>query len=76
VLFRLIFWIFVVFKLTLITFFESYKADPPQIKLLGKDYHPMIMHSSEFIIDGDDLSFLISDGEKNLHMLAYDPDCN
>ena len=41
--------------------------------MLGKDYYPMRVYQSNFIIDEDKLSFIVTDEDNNLHMMAYNP---
>ncbi|KAJ3329950.1 Cleavage and polyadenylation specificity factor subunit 1 [Blyttiomyces sp. JEL0837] len=53
--------------------FCGFQEDPPQLRLLGKDYHPLLTMSTEFLIDDNVLSFLVSDSEKNMHIMAYAP---
>ena len=51
------------------------KEEPPKLKMLGKDYHAMMVYGAEYIVDDSSIAFLVSDSEKNLHMMAYAPDC-
>ncbi len=58
------------------SFFFAFQEDPPKLVLLGKDFYPMRVYQSEFIINGDQLGFSIMDDAKNLHLLSYDPFSN
>uniref|UniRef100_A0A7S1TF12 Cleavage/polyadenylation specificity factor A subunit C-terminal domain-containing protein n=1 Tax=Compsopogon caeruleus TaxID=31354 RepID=A0A7S1TF12_9RHOD len=46
--------------------------------LLGKDFETARVYSTDFLIDGDELSLIFSDSEGNIHMINYggisDPD--
>ncbi|KAI8619412.1 CPSF A subunit region-domain-containing protein [Chytriomyces sp. MP71] len=54
--------------------FVGFQEDPPKLKMLGKDYNPMQVYGCEYIVDDNMLAFVVSDQEKNLHMLAYQPE--
>ncbi|KAJ3040299.1 Cleavage and polyadenylation specificity factor subunit 1 [Rhizophlyctis rosea] len=53
--------------------FLGFQEDPPKLVLLGKDYHPMKVYASEFLIDDQMLGFLVGDGDMNLHVMTYAP---
>ncbi|KAJ3193589.1 Cleavage and polyadenylation specificity factor subunit 1 [Irineochytrium annulatum] len=53
--------------------FIGFQEEPPQLKLLGKDYHPLQVFASDFIIHESSMSMIVSDNEKNIHMLSYAP---
>ncbi|KAJ3264692.1 Cleavage and polyadenylation specificity factor subunit 1, partial [Borealophlyctis nickersoniae] len=53
--------------------FLGFQEEPPKLALLGKDYHPLHVYSSEFLIDESMLAFLVGDGDMNLHVMTYAP---
>ncbi|KAJ3211452.1 Cleavage and polyadenylation specificity factor subunit 1 [Entophlyctis luteolus] len=54
--------------------FCGFQEDPPKLKMLGKDYSPMLTYACEFVIDDNEMAFLVSDHDKNMHILSYLPD--
>lgn len=53
--------------------FVVFQEDPAKLVLLGKDLYQTHVYSSEFIIGDSDLAIIVSDEEKNLHVLTYEP---
>ncbi|KAJ3141416.1 Cleavage and polyadenylation specificity factor subunit 1 [Physocladia obscura] len=49
--------------------------DPPKLRMLGKDYTSMLTYACEYVIENDTMAFLVSDHEKNIHVLSYMPEC-
>jgi len=39
----------------------------------GKDYDPRSVFTTDFVVDGDRIAFLLADDERNLHLFKYDP---
>ncbi|KAJ3034389.1 Cleavage and polyadenylation specificity factor subunit 1, partial [Rhizoclosmatium hyalinum] len=54
--------------------FCGYQEDPPKLKMLGKDYSPMMAYGCEYIVDDQTMAFIVSDHEKNMHVLQYLPE--
>ncbi|KAJ3323017.1 Cleavage and polyadenylation specificity factor subunit 1 [Boothiomyces sp. JEL0866] len=53
--------------------FVVFQEDPAKLVLLGKDLYQTHVFSSEFVIGDSDLAIIVSDEEKNLHILTYEP---
>ncbi|KAI8851683.1 CPSF A subunit region-domain-containing protein [Chytridium lagenaria] len=53
--------------------FIGFQEEPPQLRLLGKDYYPLYVYASDFLIDESSLSFTVSDHDGNLHLMNYAP---
>ncbi|KAJ3160953.1 Cleavage and polyadenylation specificity factor subunit 1 [Geranomyces michiganensis] len=53
--------------------FLGFQEDPPKLALLGKDYHALNVYGLEFMVDDPALSFVVGDGDCNLHVMSYDP---
>ena len=53
--------------------FLVFQEEPPKLILLGKDYYPMRVHESNMLIHGDRLGFVVTDVNKNMHLMSYDP---
>ncbi|KAJ3154030.1 Cleavage and polyadenylation specificity factor subunit 1 [Geranomyces variabilis] len=53
--------------------FLGFQEDPPKLALLGKDYHSLNVYGLEFMVDDPALSFVVGDGDCNLHVMSYDP---
>ncbi|KAI9344303.1 CPSF A subunit region-domain-containing protein [Obelidium mucronatum] len=54
--------------------FCGFQEDPPKLKMLGKDFNPMMAYGCEYIVDDDMMSFIVSDHDKNMHVLQYLPE--
>ncbi|KAJ3417096.1 Cleavage and polyadenylation specificity factor subunit 1 [Chytridiales sp. JEL 0842] len=53
--------------------FAGFQEDPPQVKMFGKDYYPLQVYGSEFVVYENMAGFVVGDGEKNLHLMTYAP---
>ncbi|TPX54847.1 hypothetical protein PhCBS80983_g05700 [Powellomyces hirtus] len=53
--------------------FLGFQEDPPKLVLLGKDYHSLSVYGLEFMVDDSALSFVVGDGDCNLHVMSYAP---
>ncbi|KAJ3215584.1 Cleavage and polyadenylation specificity factor subunit 1 [Dinochytrium kinnereticum] len=53
--------------------FLGFQEEPPQLKLLGKDYHSLQVHAANYLIDESSISFTVSDSDSNLHLMNYAP---
>lgn len=52
----------------------QYREDQKSLSLISKDPYQLRAYSIEYIIDGNQLGFLVSDSYKNLHLFQYQPD--
>ncbi|KAJ3031697.1 UNVERIFIED_CONTAM: Cleavage and polyadenylation specificity factor subunit 1 [Siphonaria sp. JEL0065] len=55
--------------------FVGFQEDPPKLKMLGKDFTPMMSYGCEYVVDDNIMAFIVSDHEKNMHVLQYLPEC-
>ncbi|KAJ3220748.1 Cleavage and polyadenylation specificity factor subunit 1 [Clydaea vesicula] len=46
---------------------------PPKVTLIGKDYYPLSVYSLNCIVNENEMSFVVADGEKNLQVIQYNP---
>jgi cleavage and polyadenylation specificity factor subunit 1 len=53
--------------------FVAFQEDPASLTLLGKDLYPVNVLGSEFILSDSNLAMLVSDSQKNLHVMTYEP---
>ncbi|KAL1925408.1 uncharacterized protein VTP21DRAFT_291 [Calcarisporiella thermophila] len=53
--------------------FCGFQEEPAKLVLLGKDFRPLEVVSSNFLIDDRSLYFAVSDAEKNLQLFQYAP---
>jgi cleavage and polyadenylation specificity factor subunit 1 len=53
--------------------FVCFQEDPPKIVALGKDHYPVQVYGAEFVVDNTLLSMIVTDSNKNLHVLSYSP---
>ncbi|KAJ3119852.1 Cleavage and polyadenylation specificity factor subunit 1 [Nowakowskiella sp. JEL0407] len=53
--------------------FLGFQDEPAKLQLLGKDFHPMQVFDSEFLIHDNDMCLLVSDANKNCHLFTYAP---
>ncbi|KAJ3110285.1 Cleavage and polyadenylation specificity factor subunit 1 [Phlyctochytrium bullatum] len=53
--------------------FVGFQEDPPQMRLLGKDYYPLHTGDAEFLIDGNQTSFVVADTDGNVILMNYAP---
>ncbi|KAJ3100898.1 Cleavage and polyadenylation specificity factor subunit 1 [Phlyctochytrium planicorne] len=53
--------------------FIGFQEEPPQLKLLGKDYYPLQVHSLEYLISDQNTSFVVTDTDGNVHLMNYAP---
>jgi cleavage and polyadenylation specificity factor subunit 1 len=52
----------------------AFQEEPPKITLIGKDFTALGVYASNVIVGVDsDLSFVVADGERNLHLVQYNP---
>ena len=51
----------------------AFQEDPFKLVPLGRDYRQQHIVSADFLIDGDDAAFVVSDREGNLRVLEYNP---
>jgi len=54
-------------------YFLRWKDRARQLELLAKDYDPLNVVSSQFLVDDKTVTFLVCDAEMNLHMFGYAP---
>ncbi|KAI6653121.1 hypothetical protein LOD99_3957 [Oopsacas minuta] len=52
----------------------QYREDQKSLSLISKDPYQLRVYSIEYVIDGNQLGFLVSDSSKNLHLFQYQPD--
>jgi cleavage and polyadenylation specificity factor subunit 1 len=53
--------------------FVVFQEDPPKMVALAKDHYPVQVYGADFIVDDNSLSMIVSDAQKNLHVLSYAP---
>ncbi|KAK9727894.1 mRNA cleavage and polyadenylation factor subunit [Basidiobolus ranarum] len=53
--------------------FLAFQEEPAKLVLLGKDYHPLDIQCTNFLIDDKTLNFVVSDNDKNVHLFSYSP---
>ncbi|KAI8825062.1 CPSF A subunit region-domain-containing protein [Fimicolochytrium jonesii] len=53
--------------------FLGFQEEPPKLALLGKDYHMLDVYGTEFLVDDTSLSFVVGDGDGNVHVMTYAP---
>jgi len=54
-------------------YFIRWKDRAKNMELLAKDYDEMNVLANEFLVDGNVVSFLVCDAERNLHLFSYAP---
>ncbi|KAF6156189.1 hypothetical protein GIB67_010653 [Kingdonia uniflora] len=54
-------------------YFLSWKEEGSQLSLLAKDFGSLDCFGTEFLIDGNSLSFVVSDEQKNVQIFYYAP---
>ena len=52
----------------------QYREDQKSLSLISKDPFPLRSYSIEYLIEGNQLGFLVSDANKNLHLFLYQPE--
>ena len=52
----------------------QYREDQKSLSLISKDPYPLRCYTIEYITDGNQLGYLVSDSEKNLHLFLYQPE--
>ena len=52
----------------------QYREDQKSLSLISKDPYPLRSYSIEYLIDGNQLGFIVSDASKNLHLFLYQPE--
>ncbi|KAJ3013404.1 Cleavage and polyadenylation specificity factor subunit 1 [Thoreauomyces humboldtii] len=53
--------------------FLGFQEDPPKLAMLGKDHHSLNVYGLEFMVEDASLSFVVGDGDCNLHVMSYAP---
>ncbi len=53
--------------------FVAFQEDPPKLIPLGKDHYPVQVYGSEFLLDENTLSMIVTDSLCNLVVLSYAP---
>ncbi|TPX40593.1 hypothetical protein SeMB42_g03452 [Synchytrium endobioticum] len=53
--------------------FLGFQEEPPKLLLLGKDYGALQVYACDFLMDNQNLAFVVSDSDQNLMTMAYAP---
>lgn len=53
--------------------FVVFQEDPPKLVALGKDFHHVRVYGSEIIVSDTEMAFLVTDHNRNLHVMTYAP---
>jgi len=54
-------------------YFLRWKDRARQLEILAKDFDPLHSIATEFLIDDNKITFLVSDAQMNVHMFSYAP---